>query len=651
MKKILLTSVCRPIGPAHGDAPSVGYELLHGQVTRAQGLFSPRSLHLHFSLEYVAENLDVPCVVLQYPSKRELIAELEKGYEYVCISFLLAVFHHMKVVVALVREHAPKAKIVLGGYGTVLPDDFLAPYADHICREEGVAYMRRLLGEPAIEAGKTYKHPLIVSRLKVFGTNVSRTGMIFAGLGCPSGCDFCATSHFFKRKHIKLLPTGADIFRVVERYIEIDPDISLVVLDEDFLLNKRRALQFRDEVLKSGKTISMFVFASIRAISQFKIEEIVEMGIDGLWIGYEGSRSGYQKQKGRDPGELFRELKRNGISILASMIVGMPYQDAPIVQEELDGLLELEPDLCQFLIYGPTPGTPFFEKVKQDGLMHEHLLADPELYYKTCDGFSAMVKHPLLSAQEIEEQQRDCFRQDFQRLGPTLFRSIDTWFRGYRTLRESDNPALRRKAERLARETRKAYAIFLPGRLFGPNRKVRQWIARLEREIHTALGQPTWSERLTSIAAVGAAALTSLKLRLGLFEDPKLVKHVYRLAEEAPRPARTWRRLAKAATSLSVEQRPERTVWLRLEGMLQSEEAARVAKRIRHALLRTRDHLVLDFERLKELEADAARSFVEALEEFRGRIRILTPTALMNPGTAAALAAFSLYQCPSMGVL
>ena len=78
--KVLLTSVCRPLGPKYGDAPSVGYELLYGQVTRAQGLFSPRAFNIHFSLEYIAENLDAPTVVLQYPSKSELIRELKKGY-------------------------------------------------------------------------------------------------------------------------------------------------------------------------------------------------------------------------------------------------------------------------------------------------------------------------------------------------------------------------------------------------------------------------------------------------------------------------------------------------------------------------------------------------------------------------------------------
>ncbi len=78
MKRILLTSVCRPMGAKYGDGPSVGYELLYGQVTRAQGFFSPRSVHRHFSLDYIAENLDSPTVVLPYPSKAELIRELRK---------------------------------------------------------------------------------------------------------------------------------------------------------------------------------------------------------------------------------------------------------------------------------------------------------------------------------------------------------------------------------------------------------------------------------------------------------------------------------------------------------------------------------------------------------------------------------------------
>ena len=181
--------------------------------SRAQGIFSPRTFNENFALEYIAENLDAPTVVLQYPTKKEFIRELKKGYDYIGISFIMAVFNKTKEMVALVRQYAPQTKIVLGGYGTILTDEELAPYGDHICREEGVGFFRRLLEEPPITM--PYKHPLLVSALKIFSMPTSRTGKIFAGLGCPNGCDFCCTSHFYKRRHIRLLPDGKDIYEVL----------------------------------------------------------------------------------------------------------------------------------------------------------------------------------------------------------------------------------------------------------------------------------------------------------------------------------------------------------------------------------------------------------------------------------------------------
>jgi len=642
MNKVLFTSICRPIGPDHGDGPSVGYELLHGQVTRAQGMFSPRSVHVQFSMEYIAENLETPCKVLQYPSRRELIRELRKGYDYVGISFVLAVFHRVKELVELVRRISPSTRIVLGGYGTVLSDEALAPYADHVCREEGVGFMRRLLGEPPLEM--PYRHPLMVSELKVFGARVSKTGMVFAGLGCPNGCDFCCTSHFFKRRHIKLLPTGADIYAVVERYLELDPDMSVVVLDEDFLLNRKRAMEFRDAVIEHGKALSIFVFASIRAISQYKVEEIVEMGIDGMWIGYEGRRSNFAKQKGRTPEDLFQDLRDHGISILASMIVGLPYQDEEIVASELGGLLELEPDLCQFLIYCPTPGTPFYDRIMEEDRLLPELVADADLYYKSCNGFRSTVRHDILSTEQIERLQQTCFEQEFQRLGPSIFRSIRTWLKGWQKFNGSENPLLRRKAERIASDIRKAYPVFLAGRLFGPNRSVRRGIGQLQREVHALIGRPNAVERLHSLAAAVMALKTAFTLRFRISQHPRLVPRSYRLPAETPKPARVWRRLTRADHPVFVEERPGGVVWLRLHGSLKPESAERLTVRVEKALRRTRDNLVLDLKHLTDMDTETVQRIAMNLRHYRARIRVVVPSTLGHPLATAALAVFTLYR-------
>lgn len=637
------------MGPAYGDAPSVGYELLHGQVTRSQGLFSPRTFNNYFSLDFIAENLDAPTVVLQYPSKRELIRELKNNrYDYIGVSFIMALMHKMKEVVALIREYSPGSKIVLGGYGTVLEDDVLKPYGDYFCREEGVTFFRRLLGETPLPM--PYKHPLLVSWLKIFGWQVSGTGKILAGLGCPNGCDFCCTSHFFKRQHIRLLPSGRDIYQVAERYLEMDPDLVLLIIDEDFLLNKKRAMEFRDCVLKGGKTLSIFAFSSIKAISQYTVEEILEMGIDGFWIGYEGTRSGYGKQEGRPVEEILTEFREHGITVLTSMIVGFDYQTPEVVAREFDGLMALKPSLSQFLIYGPVPGTPFYDRVMKEGSLQEIYKTDKDLFYRRADGFATMMKHPTLTAAEIEGIQRWCYEQDFARLGPSIFRVLEARLLGYRKLKDSPNPALRQKAAFYARELRVAYPVFLAGRLLGPNAAVRAGIAQLERKVHAELGAPTLLERSQSALAVGAALWTGLTLKLNWFQHPKLTRTAYRMPTSSWPAFHLWEELQRRFTSpnFSVHvdlQHARQQVWLRLEGVLPPGETARLAQRLRESLARSRSRVVLDLKRLHWDKVPDLRPLRETLEAYRSRVRLVLPRlATAHPELAQLASGFKPYQ-------
>ena len=45
----------------------------------------------------------------------------------------------------------------------------------------------------------------------------------------------------------------------------------------------------------------------MKALSQFQASELVEMGIDWVWVGYEGRRAGYAKTEGRPYGELLAD--------------------------------------------------------------------------------------------------------------------------------------------------------------------------------------------------------------------------------------------------------------------------------------------------------------------------------------------------------
>lgn len=526
-QRMLLSSVCKPIGPSVGDAESVGYELLHGQVTRSQHIYSPRVTHIQYALDYIAENLNSPAVVLHYPSKRTFIREIKKGYEVVAIGFALSTAHHMMAMCRLVREHAPMSRIVLGGYGTVMSDAELLPYCDDICREEGVGYMRRLLGEPALSV-EAFRHPDIRSRLRLFGIPVGHTAMIFAGLGCPNGCDFCCTSHFFKRKHIRLLPTGVAIYEVMERVQKQHGRVAYTVLDEDFLLNKKRAKAFLEECRGGATTFSTFCFASVKALSLYTYRELLEMGIDGVWIGYEGKASGYSKQEGDDIDQKIRELQEHGINVLASMIVGIPYQTDEIVEREFQGLMANRPALCQYLIYGPTPGTPFYDDVMEKDLMHDDLADDRMTYYKKCTGFSAMVKHPFLRRDEIEEIQRDFYARDFKLLGPSVVRVGEIKLNGWLKLKSDPDPLLRRRAEEFRMKAASSLAL-LPTAILGPKISLRNRLRYCGLYLRT-FWHASWSGRTFALAApvlAFAAVITWVKIALGIVIHPVTRIHVY----------------------------------------------------------------------------------------------------------------------------
>lgn len=627
MNKLLLTSICRPIGPRYGDAPSVGYELLHGQVTLAQGLFSPRAKHLQYGLEFIAANLDTPTTVLHYPNKKELIRELNKGYDYVGLSFILGTFHRMKEVVAIIREHSPTTKIVLGGYGTVIEDEKLKPYGDYFCRSEGVDFMKELLGEEPRQAAYTY--PTVISKLKVFSMPVGNTGMIFAGLGCPNGCDFCCTSHFFKRKHVRLLDSGRDIFNAIEHYQKIEEGMKITILDEDFLLNKPRAMEFAEAVRESGRVLSIFCFASIRALAQYTTTELIAMGVDGLWIGVEGRRSEYSKQKGKDVAELFAELRSAGILILASMIVGFDYQTPEIIQEELEYLLAQEPTLSQFLIYGPSPGTPFYKRVMEENRLRQVFVDDREKFFHESTGFTTMIEHPTISAEELQDQQQHCFQEDFKRLGPSTVRSLECYLNGFERWRDNADPQLSGKSRMFWNDFKYGIPVIIVAGLLGPSRMARQRAWKLMgRAFRHAPGAVAKKSLLAPLAVV-AALWTGLSLKMGLFQHPKLRRHYYpNKGLEAAKDFRWYGKSARAWLEMHLETirhkefLPSFNV-VQLKGSLDRTTVKGLFRQLKKDHLLSLQNFVLDLRNVEIRDSKAFEKFLTNFRKENDRIRIM----------------------------
>jgi len=530
MTRVLLTSVVRPFGgPGEGD--SVGAELFHAQVTRAQGAFSLRQVIRVWGLDLIAENIDAPTVVLHYPSMDELERELREGaFTHIGVNFVVATFHKVRAMVAMIRRLAPRAKIILGGYGTVLPDELLLAHGDFICREEGVGYMRRLLGEE-VDRPIRPAHSLVPS-IKVLGHQVPTVvGHVAAGLGCANGCDFCCTSHFFKRRYVKLCGSGSDVYDAMvetrDRAAREGYDLrSYALIDEDFFLYKKRAEDFLEAVRRGGKPLSIFGFGSVKGLSQFKASEIAEMGFDLVWTAFEGKRSGYEKLEGREIGELYADLKAHGVGVLSSMIVGFPYQDEATIRAEFAELMALEPSLTQMLIYFAFPGTPFFEQVMGENRFLPQYAKDPDL--RRWDGFALHLEHPHFTPERLEALQRELYREDYRRLGPSVHRLARVWLRGAATLAGSPNPLLRARASRLREAARAVLPTFTAARWMLPSAEAKRRAEALERDLLAETGPRTLADRVMSPLAFGLGLLTEATERLGVLQQPGLLRVEHR---------------------------------------------------------------------------------------------------------------------------
>jgi hypothetical protein len=328
--------------------------------------------------------------------------------------------------------------------------------------------------------------------------------------------------------------------------------------------------------------------------------------------------------------EIFTEFREHGITVLTSMIVGFDYQNQEVVAQELDGLMRLKPALAQFLIYGPVPGTPFHERIIKENLLQDVYTTDKDLFYRRADGFRTMIKHPTLSAEEIEAIQEWCFEEDFQRLGPSIYRALEGRLLGLQKLKNSPNPLLRAKAGYYAGELRYAYPVFLAGRLLGPNAAVRQWIGDLERRVHAELGAPALGQRLKSVLGVAAALWTGLTLKLDLFQHPKLIRTTYRVPDRRWGAFETWEQFQRKAVwpdfSIQVELRhATKEVWMRLEGVLSAPEAEGLGNRIQESLKRSKSKLVLDFKKLRWDKVENLEPLREQLAAYRSRIRVVLP--------------------------
>jgi radical SAM superfamily enzyme YgiQ (UPF0313 family) len=494
--RVLLTSVFGPYAQddAFGSRTINPMELYHNQVTRTQQVFSLRMFHRSWGLMLIQHNISATCTLLDFPGLQRFIREIsENEYDIVGIGAIQPNVEKVQKMCELIREHLPNATIVIGGHVANTPNLKDRIDADYIVKGEGVRWMRRFLKE---DPNRPIRHPQVLSGLgtRTMGMNLRQkpgdtAATLIPSVGCPMGCNFCATSAMFggKGKFVHFYETGDELFDVMcelETAMQVQ---SFFVMDENFLAHRKRALRLLELMVEHGKPWALYVFSSANVLRKYSIEQLVALGISWVWMGLEGEGANYAKLKGTDTRDWVRTLQSHGIRVLGSTIIGLEEHTPENIDAAIEHAVSHDTEFHQFMLYTPVGGTPLYEEHLAKGT----LLDQTERPHADRHGqFKFSHKHPHITDGREGDYLLKAFDRDFWVNGPSIVRVARTTLQGWLRYKSHPDPRIRKRFAWEARDLPVSFAgaLWAARRWFRSDPMLKKKITRVLRELYREFG-------------------------------------------------------------------------------------------------------------------------------------------------------------------
>lgn len=494
--RVLLSSVFGPYAQddEFGSRLINPMELYHNQVTRVQRVFSLRMFHRSWGLMLIQENIAAPCTLLDFPKLERFIEEIrDNHYDVVGISAIMPNFGKVRKMCELIRHYLPEATIVIGGHIANLPRLDEKVDADHIVRGEGVRWMRQFLGE---DTRAPVRHPRILSGIggRTMGIPLSAkpgetAATLIPSVGCPIGCNFCATSNMFggKGKAIHFYPGGDELFQVMCDLERDQKARSFFVMDENFLLHRKRALRLLELMVQYNKAWSLYVFSSANVLRSYSIEQIVALGVSWVWMGMEGKDSQYDKLSGTDTHKLVRTLQSHGVRVLGSSIIGLEEHTPENIDEAIEYAVSHDTEFHQFMLYTPIPGTPLHAEHLAKGTLTD---PDHEQIADTHGQHRFNFRHPHIRGGQETQFLLRAFERDFEVNGPSVIRIARTVLQGWKRYKNCSDLRIRARFRWEGRDLPVTYAagLWAARKWYGKGHPLAEKITVLLREIYQEFG-------------------------------------------------------------------------------------------------------------------------------------------------------------------
>ncbi len=315
--------------------------------------------------------------------------------------------------------------VVAGGYHPTFRPDEVAEHFDAVVVGEAEGTWPRVLED--IEAGtlrRIYRRPTPCQSCEMPTPRRDLTGAterfyvtthaVQTGRGCPHACRYCSIAAFHGSRH-----RSRPLENVIQELREIPRDFMFV--DDNIIADRDYAAElFRAMIPMRKRWVGQ---CSIEIASRPELLRLARRsGCVGLFIGVEtlSAENLAAVEKGFNDSSAYLSriaaIRRQGIGVVAGIIVGMDGDDSGSFARMLHFLRKAHIDAVQVNIMTPLPGTPLFEDYSQSGRIIDH---DWSHY----DFRHAVIRPAGMTAKQLQAG-ADWLYSQFYRLDRILLRGL-----------------------------------------------------------------------------------------------------------------------------------------------------------------------------------------------------------------------------------
>ncbi|HBR16065.1 MAG: hypothetical protein A3G39_08720 [Deltaproteobacteria bacterium RIFCSPLOWO2_12_FULL_43_16] len=217
--------------------------------------------------------------------------------------------------------------------------------------------------------------------------------VISTSRGCPYTCSFCLTPAIYGRGW-RARSAHSIIAEIEELYHKYNYR-AIAFCDDNFTVSPKRVIEVSNLIMEKGLDIWWWCLSSPNILlkNEDMLSIMAKSGAKTIYIGVESASPATLKEfnKSMEEDTAYKAvnlLKKNGIQIFASYIIGGLNDDIKAILRTIKLAKRLDTEVAQFSILTPYPGTGLYEQIK-------HILRHKD--WGKYDGVHLVFRHKNIS--------------------------------------------------------------------------------------------------------------------------------------------------------------------------------------------------------------------------------------------------------------